>query len=405
MGVMMSTRRNTKHHGRRGSVLIMTLFYSVMFGALAVGLYAVSMGNMQLGIAEMQADRALSAAESGMAYLLVRMRMVSLPVIAEGSISDMATPSSLWVGTNVEGTSGNNGVAVSLASAFNQCGAYVVSGATAAVPTGLATLTVPAIGVDSANTDANFTLSVAWDSGNPYVVPNSRTSYLLLHLKSVGRSGQISRTVTMDVKLQKTLRYAVYSNVAIQLGKNVRVIGDVASAFNGTSKGPPVQMFSDFHYLPNMPQMETDLAALRTLLNQYDTTSANRLDVRNPNSAAAVAARTAGLADRNGDGFIDDYDVALKNLDTSYDATKPWQSSITAGEFTNPNTGLPYDADLWTLLDDPLGHLNGATGNLPNGTPKPWAGYDDGAVDNRDGYAKVNGQVVAEADVGAMLTD
>ena len=106
-----------------------------------------------------------------------------------------------------------------------------------------------------------------------------------------------------------------------------------------------------------------------------------------------MAAKNAGLADRNGDGYIDDYDVALKNLDTQYDPTKPWQSSITAGEFTSPYTGKSYDPDLWTEIDNPLGHLNGSTGNLPNGTPKPWAGYDDGVLDNRDGYAKVNGQV------------
>ena len=60
------------------------------------------------------------------------------------------------------------------------------------------------------------------------------------------------RAVQMDITMSKQLKYAVYSNVAIQIGKNVRVQGDVASAYAGTNKGPPIQMFSDFHYIKNL---------------------------------------------------------------------------------------------------------------------------------------------------------
>ncbi len=144
----------------------------------------------------------------------------------------------------------------------------------------------------------------------------------------------------MDVWIQKTLKYAVYSNVAIQLGKNVRVVGDIASTYTGTNKGPPIQMFSDFHYLPNMSSLDNELATFRGLLNTYDTSFANRLDVRNSGSAAATAAAAAGLYDANGDGFIDDYDIALMNLDSSWSKTTPYANAITTGRLhQSVNTG------------------------------------------------------------------
>jgi hypothetical protein len=360
----------------------MTLVYMLMFGALASSMVAFSQGNMAVQQGEMDASRALNAAESGMSFLLLQFRTVSQPIIKEGSIASMSTPSQIWSGTNVESVSGNNGLAVSLASAFNSSHALTT---TMTAPTGTNPLNVPAITVDAGSDNSTYTLSITWDPANPQTLTGSNTSIAVLHCTSVGTSNKTTRTITLDIWLQKTLKYAVYSNVSIQLGKNVRVIGDVASTYTGTDKGPPVQMFSDFHYLPNLGQMDSDLATLRGLLNTYDTTYTNRLNLANP--TAATAAAKAGLKDLNGDGYIDDMDVALKNLDANKDA------AISQAEFTNPNTGTSYDSDLFNLIDDPEGAVNAVTGLLPNGSSPLWNGYDDGTVNALDGYAKVNGSV------------
>ena len=140
----------------------------------------------------------------------------------------------------------------------------------------------------------------------------------------------------------KTLKYAVYSNVAIQLGKDVRVVSDIASTTPAPARAHH-RVFSDFHYLPNMSQMENDLANLRGLLNfHYDTSFANRISTSN--TAAVNAAASAGLTDLN-HGYIDDMNVALKNLDSNRD------NQISSGEFVNPNTGQSYDPDLFTEIE------------------------------------------------------
>ncbi|HVS70663.1 MAG TPA: hypothetical protein VHQ47_05350 [Phycisphaerae bacterium] len=369
----------------------MTLIYSLMFAALASSMVAYSYGNMSVQQAESNSTRALAAAESGMNFLRQQFHNITLPSITEGSISSMSTPSQLWSSASVEGISGNKGIAVALAANLNASGAFTSASVTA--PSGTSPLNVPAIIVDPTGDQSSFTLSLAYDAANPQIPAGAATPAIVLHAKSIGTAGNISRTVTMDFWIQKQLKYAVYSNVAIQLGKNVRVVGDIASTYPGTGKGPTIQMFDDWHYLPNMSQIDSDLSAFRNLLNTYNTGFDNRLDVRDPTSAAAIAAKNAGFADTNGDGYIDDYDIAMNRINPSWSRTNPYSNAISSGQFTNPNTGNPYDADLWTLIDDPLGAV--VNGKLPDGSLPPWTGYDDNVLSNADGYAKVNGSVKA----------
>src|SRR4051812_45947820 len=104
---------------KRGSVLLMTLVYMLLFGALASSMVAFSRGNIAVQQGEMDTSRALNAAESGMSFLLLQFRLANEPVITEGSIASMTTPSLIWSGSNIEGVSGNNGIARALAAAFN----------------------------------------------------------------------------------------------------------------------------------------------------------------------------------------------------------------------------------------------------------------------------------------------
>ena len=54
-----------------------------------------------------------------MSFLMLQFRVAPQPIIKEGSIANMATPSLLWSGSNIEGISGNSGIAVSLVSSLN----------------------------------------------------------------------------------------------------------------------------------------------------------------------------------------------------------------------------------------------------------------------------------------------
>ena len=388
---MINTIRRHPRRYKRGSVLLITLTFALMFASLASLMVAFSLGNMQVQRAETNGQRALAAAESGMSFLRTQFRQLSLPVMSSGSVAAISPPSKLWTGTAIDGFANNNGVALLLTSALNTSGA--ISGPSLVAPTGTNPLVTPAIVLDPAGDGATFTLSVSWDSTNPMKISGTNTYAAVLHCKSTGTAGNTSRSVTMDMWVTKTLKYAIYSNVAIQLGKNVRVVGDIASTYNGTNKGPPVQMFSDFHYLSNMGVLDQDLANFRSLLNTYDSTYSNRLDVRNPSSPGALAAKAAGYADVNGDGFIDEYDLALNRVTPSWNRTNPSQNTLSQSQFTDPATTKLYDTDLWTLLDSPMGAVSPTTGLLPNGSSPPWSGYGDGVINSQDAYAKISGTV------------
>jgi hypothetical protein len=377
-----------------------------MIGAMAALICAYSVGNLALGAAEADSMRALVAAESGMSYLLLQIRMVPMPIILEGSIDNMSQPSVLWTGTNIQGLgSSNNGIAVQLANALNQCGSFVDSQSMVAVPAALAPLVTPPIAMDPAcgGNGSNFVLTVEWDSANPHPASQTSASQVLLHLTSMGTSGKVSRKVTMDVSLQKTLRYAVYSNIAIQLGKNTVVVGDVVSKMTTFTKGPPVWTLSDFTRLTGQSALDNKLDSFRDFLTNHDPSYSNRLSVWNDPELKALA-QTQGFEDTNGDGYIDDYDLFLAHLDPGR------TGRITQSQFTAPD-GKPMDAQLFVLLDT----LNppyepGAQarpGLTHNPTPDPesslnkWLGivdnsaqYDgDGQLDVNDAYAKITGNV------------
>ena len=267
---------------RRASTLLMTLVYMIMFASLASSMVAFSQANMAVQDAENDADQALIAAESGISFLMLQFKTVGMPAVKDGSLAatlvDGTAATALWSGSNIQsitqpGTNNpsNNGIAVQLVSALNSSQALTSS---ITAPSGTGDLNVPAIKVDSSNSKATYALKVQWDNtpglSNPRAIqvpianttPQQYTTYpgvVVLDCTSAGTSGNVTRSVSMQVWIQKTLKYAVYSNVAIQLGKDVRVVGDIASTYSGTGKGPPIQMFSDFHYLPNMSQMENDL--------------------------------------------------------------------------------------------------------------------------------------------------
>jgi hypothetical protein len=407
-------KRNRCPMPRRGSVLLNVMMFVIMVGAMASVIRSYSVGNVVLGAAEGDSTRALVAAESGMSYLLLQTRMAPMPIITEGAIGNMGDHDLLWAGTNIQGRTGNNGIAVQLAGAINQCASFVNSTSTVAIPAGSLPLVTPAIAVDPATGDcSNFTLTVEWDG--TYIHPTSQTipSHVLLRLTSVGTSGHVSRRVTMDVAIQKTLRYGMYSNIAIQLGKNTVVTGDIVSKLTTFTKGPPVWMLSDFTRLTDQSLLDTKLEQFRDLLVGNDPSYSNRLSVATDPALKALA-QSQGFDDVNGDGYIDDYDVFLGQLDPSE------TGRITQSQFTASN-GKPMDAQLFVLLDTlntPVKPGAERPGLTPNPTPNmgsllnQWLGipdnswgYDgDGQLDKNDCYAKVLGTIKVRVSAQAWET-
>jgi hypothetical protein len=140
-------------------------------------------------------------------------------------------------------------------------------------------------------------------------------------------------------------------------------------------KYPPILQLSDFRHLS--ASLQTKIDGFNSFLEQNHKGYDNRISVYNPDEYGKAAA--AGYEDTNGDSFIDEYDLFLKEFD------KDGDKAITAAEFTNPSTHKLYDADLWRAMDSLGGPM--FAGDVTR------AGYMDGKIDNSDAYSKIRGEV------------
>jgi hypothetical protein len=177
----------------------------------------------------------------------------------------------------------------------------------------------------------------------------------------------------MRYLIDKKVRHAVITKVPLQLGRNTVVDGPVAMT-NG-AKYPPIYSLSDFRGLT--PALTTKIDAFNTWLKANHGGYDNRVSANN--AAEFAAATAAGYRDTNGDECIDEYDLFLAEFDKNND------KAITAAEFTNASTGKMYDPDLFKTID---------ALDAPRYAGDPArTGLNDGVIDNRDGYAKVRGEV------------
>jgi hypothetical protein len=351
-GREVKARRRRGH--RRGSALLMALMYVTLFGALAASMTAFTSSTLEISAGNERATRAYAAAESGMAFLNLQFKQMSKPITAQGTI-DAALARTLFSGTGGIGPK----LAAQLNGTTNLQGRTVVRDSTS--------IYVPPVKLFSSGDDSVFCLQIVQDPAVPTI----------LHVTSTGRCGNVARSVTVDMTMEKRLKYAIYSNVAIQIGKNAVVEGDVVSTMTSFSKGPPVWTLSDFRALSHQTNLDSDLANFRAYMKGKDPAFDNRLDVRS--AAAASAAAAKGYSDQNADGYIDDWDLFLNRIDVNRD------KMVSTGEYTDPLTGLPYDTELFKMIDTLSPPL--ATGDTQR------AGYNDGILDARDAYAKVKGSV------------
>src|SRR5450432_2484052 len=202
-------------------------------------------------------------------------------------------------------------------------------------------------------------------------IKDNASDATILNVTSTGTYGNTTRSATTNFKIDKKIKFAVVGKVPVQLGRNTIVEGDVAVAT--TTKYPPIQMLSDFTWFDSA--LGTKVTNFETWLKTNHVGYDGRVSVNNPTELAA--AQKAGYGDYNGDGYIDEYDLLVKQYD------KDNNKQISASEFTNPSTGQLYDPNLFKVIDD----LNGP---MFTGDPQR-DGYNDNIVDNRDGYAKIRG--------------
>jgi len=336
---------------RRGVAAMLAMLFLVIFTTLAVAMLAMSTGNVQAASNLSDTARAQAASESGLRWMAYRFKKMTRPKTTTGNITS-AVATTLWPSLR---TSITNDFATMLLSSERVTG-------------GSGTLVTSASIMTDVNGSA-FSLSI---QQHPLYVGDPLDARYV-RVTSTGRYKAAVRSVSMEFKIDKKVKFAVIGKVPIQLGRNTIVEGPIGMGTAG--KYPPIYMLSDFTHFDTT--LKNRVASFNTLLKNYHTGNDGRISVNN--SAEYKRATDAGYKDSNKDGYVDEYDLFLDRFDTNSDA------SVTRAEFTNPSTNKLYDDNLFTAIDT----LNGP---MFDGDPAR-TGYADDKIDNRDGYAKVRGQI------------
>lgn len=356
--------RNMKQiRSRRGAAALLSMLFLTMFVTLALAMYTQSTLNVQSSHNLSDLDRARASAESGLRWMQYRFIKMDRPKTTVGNI-DASTANSLWPALRTK-----------IQEDFNNLDTPAER-----------TLVINGNTIDSANikvddSNATFKLKIQQHPLNVSDPLDQR----YVRVTSTGTYRNSTRSVSMDFKIDKKVKFAVVGKVPIQLGRNTIVEGPIAMAT--ASKYPPLLQLTDFRHLDSAlaAQINQWSAFLKQNHSGYD----NRVSINDSDEYTLAVAN--GFDDHNSDGYVDDYDIFLNFFDDNNDA------AISSAEFVNPSTGQSYDSNLFSAIDA-LG------GPLFDGDPVR-SGYNDGIIDNRDAYAKVEGQIVIAATAAAWTSN
>ncbi len=363
---------------QRGVAAILAMMFLVIFGALATAMAIVAQGNLATADSSLKINRSLAAAETGLRLMLYEANQAAASVKTRTGLIDGNNAPALWAQVETALDQSLSGNLDNLAEPY-ETGSALHVGPIAlgpGAPTFTATFTPHPIAGENYGSayyqrPPYSTMTPAVSASNPLNASWIRLS--VTGTDSGGGSNPITRTINLDIHLQKLIPFAILSRSRVMIGTNVRVDGTIGSTFmeDNLANGHPVQMASDFMGLD--PTLDAELTAFRNTLAVNDMDGDNRLNLANPAEVAGIT--NPAQYDTDHDGYITDFDFFM----AFYDKTD--KGYLTPGDLNT--AGNPRMAQLFQLLD---------TAGDPN---RP--GYNDGIIDANDMYAKVSGQVLIEA--------
>lgn len=338
-------------HRRRGVVAVIAMMFLMLFVTLTVALFEMSSVNVETSRGSSDSLRARAVAESGLRWVTYRFNHMNRPKTPIGKIT-ASVALSLWPS-----------IVNAITTDFNT----LSNPAERTIQVAGSTLTSNPIAIDDG--PGRFRLRIQQHPFSPGDLLDQRT----IRVTSTGTFGEATKTLSIDFTIDKKVKFAVIGKVEIQLGKNTLVEGPVAM---GTpNKFPPYIGLSDFRHLT--AHLDSQISNFESWMKTNHQGYDGRVSVDSPEYARAVA---AGYSDVNGDGYVDEFDLFLKEFDSNHDG------AISKTEFTNSSTGQLYDTALFTVIDGLAGPLKAGDANR--------AGYQDNQISTNDAYAKVRGQVL-----------
>jgi hypothetical protein len=442
---------------RRGVAAVLAMMFIVLFGSLATAMAIASRGNITTAATHVHVSRAQSAAETGLAVGKARLAEAAARFVVAESTVDGTFGWNLWAGNL-----GALGTVVVLPPATGRLDQPTPSGLAEAVAQahsldqdivtslGVSTVTIgnARAGVGSAyqSTHWVYTPAVALEprsvpDGDPplafqvtYAPLASGTDIRIIvtgYDLGYSRNGRvISRTISQDFRLSKSVKHAIVSSNRVMIGSNVLVAGDIGSRFSGVTHqhGDPLFMRSDFY--GRDPVLDQKLGALFSAIASADVDGDNRLRVQHPIEGPAIPGGSvdydgdgvpdAAFDDVTEDGYVDEFDIFIKHYDRDGDRRVTLSPALTAGTPAQGRTpefittsGESVDEGLELLIDsnNPDRNRNGIHGFIDANGNNRWdngelmtdvepgtgvfrdqvLGYRDGFIDRKDQYAKVSG--------------
>lgn len=454
---------------RPGVTGILAMMFLILFSSLAAAMAVMSKGNLRAAETHHRVSRAQAAVDTGLRIAESRLAEAAARfVVSKGKI-DAAYAAALWAGTfdaepevtvlppfdGREEAATPAGIrdVLSMHHASDSAAEMVSEVTLSDPPVGWVRAAPLAIEKDGAGECVN---AVQIDYAPPdgagrvrVIVTGYEWDWLRLRW--------ITRTAQQYFTIAKTLPHAIISPSRVMLGRNVVVNGPLGvrydSAALDTIDGPPVVSLSDFAGIDASLTAKLNAFYARVLTDDVD--GDNALRILHPTESQSLAAINAmdfdadsqadnAYQDFTRDDAVDDFDIFLKHYDTNVaDGQRKVVLSDALKEGTaNSGNATEFGADdaLALLIDggNPDRNGNGRwNGRLTGGE---WdystfadnngdgernsldldlddvaLGYRDGALDYKDGYAKVHGSVYLTAsrsawesssdEFGVVLTD
>lgn len=392
---------------RRGVGAVLAMMFLVIFASLATAMAIVSQGNLRTADSHLKMNRALAAAETGTRFVVYRMQQVIVQeddlIVSEGVISE-GQSKTLWVIVR-------DAMLTDMAGDANNIEAdpYLVGGGVTGtlhigpIPIGPGAPTFEAVLMQHPipaslpeghpfhghSYDSDFYARPPYDGSRPETDIAAQVSEAnpldarWVRIRVTGTDGDVSRTISMDMRIDKKIEAAILSKSRVMIGRNVMIEGRIGSKFMDVdlANGHPIQMESDFRGLTADLDAKLDafVGALAgdpgAGIAPADADGDNRLNT----AELAAAPGELTVDDENGDGFVDAYDLFLAEFQNT-------EGSVQVTDLQGGGVPTVRAQELVELID---------TFGDPD---RP--GYGDGKIDNLDRYAKIRGEVIIAAAEG-----
>jgi len=302
---MSNVRPKLRHrHRQRGAAAILAMMFLVILGSLAAAMAIVSQGNLVTAESHLRINRSLAGAETGLNWTIYRVNQVAALTTTPYGLIDDTRAEELWLDSAT-------GVRAQLYDAFSgefhnlQEPVLTAKGLRVgpiAIGPGEPTFTVsfdphplpgPGGAGDFSRYDDPYYQQPPYTDTEIFESPVSSANPLdarwirVVVTATDGNGGnEITRSISMDFRLDKNLRFAVLSRSRVMIGRNVMIEGRLGSTFEETHllNGHPLQIASDFRGID--PALDTQLDALLGSIIADDEDGDNRLSIYNSTEVA-----------------------------------------------------------------------------------------------------------------------